>query len=73
LPLFRSFEASGAGGAVSIGKGERFQAFEVPLVRVRQAELLKAIKLSCLRRGASAVRWPFWAVALVLGLLLAAR
>jgi hypothetical protein len=43
LPLFKSFEAPGATGAVSIGEGARFQAFEVPLVTVRQVELLKEV------------------------------
>jgi hypothetical protein len=69
LPLFRSFEAPGATGAVSLGEGARFQAFEVPLVTVRQVELLKEVVLSCPKLGASAVRRRFWAVALVLGLL----
>jgi hypothetical protein len=72
MPLFRSFEAPGATGAVSISKGARFQAFGVPLVTVQQAELLKEVRLSCPKRGASGVRRPFWAVALALGLLLGA-
>jgi hypothetical protein len=72
LPFFKSFEAPRAAGAVSIGEGARFQAFEVPLVTVQQAGLHKGVRLSCPKRGASVVRRRFWAVALVLGLVLGA-
>jgi hypothetical protein len=58
---------------MSISEGTRLQAFEVPLVTVRQAELLKEVVLSCQRLGASAVRRSFWAAALVLGLVLVLR